>query len=62
MYLFAIYETSIDKIDPSELTAKFYTLHVCLGIKIDNIVNATCNCKDGGAGFCVYVGTLLYTL
>ena len=37
-------------IDPSGLTAKFYTLHVCLGINIGNIFNAKCNCKAGGAG------------
>ena len=30
-------------IDPSGLTAKFYTLHVCLGITIGNICNAKCN-------------------
>ena len=49
-------------IDPSGLTAKFYTLHVCLGIQIGNIFNDKCNCKAGGAGLCSHVGALLYSL
>ena len=49
-------------IDPSGLTAKFYTLHVCLGITIGNICNAKCNWKAGGAGLCSHVRALLYKL
>ncbi|XP_063397961.1 uncharacterized protein LOC134708342 [Mytilus trossulus] len=49
-------------IGTSGMTAKFYSLNVCLGRKFGNIFNARCNCKAGGAGLCAHVGALLYTL
>lgn len=44
------------------MTAKFYSLNVCLGRKFENIFNARCNCKAGGGGLWLHVGALLKTL